>query len=271
MPRKASSHLAAHGTHKAASLAPDRVEEALAEFKKLNTREARAAFADYWIGVWAEDFEYAWPMLYELLQIVDEEELYRDPRRVGPGAPGGQAAHGSKASYETFADYFADRVRHPFERWAELEQAHRYAQTYAPGLLEGALSAALTAAEQAEKAQRVADAKREEAIALADEVPISPRGGDRRSLNFQNSNTVLNARDQGESYLRRRLKDDHPDLYEQVKGGTLSASAAAIEAGIRHRTASVRIDDVLSAARTLRQHFKDERRVQLAELLTKED
>ena len=98
----------AHGKHKAAELAPDRVKEALREFRRLNTPEARAAFADYWIGIWAKDFSYAWPMLYELLRVVKDERLYADPLRVGPAAPGGPENHGDAGTYASFEDYFRD-------------------------------------------------------------------------------------------------------------------------------------------------------------------
>ena len=52
----------------------------------------------------------------------------------------------------------------------------------------------------------------------------------------------------------------------------LSAHAAAVEAGFRPHTFTVRADNADSAAATLRKHFKDpEQRALLAELLTKED
>ena len=77
----------AHGRHKAAALAPDRVSRRC-PVRNLNTREAKAAFADYWIGVWAEDFDYAWRMGDQPFCIVEQDHLYADRRRVGPGAPG---------------------------------------------------------------------------------------------------------------------------------------------------------------------------------------
>jgi hypothetical protein len=265
MPRNPGAHLSAHGTHKAAVLAPDRVQAALAEFKRLNTREARAAFADYWIGIWAQDFDYAWPMLYELLRIVEEDELYADPQRVGPGAPGDASAHGDTQSYPTFADYFTDRVGRRFEHWAELERAYRYAQTYAPGLFDSALSDALSAAERAEKAAADAAAAKERARALADVIDLPELGvvGNGRSR-IDNINSTGGTSD---SYLRRRLKRDRPDLFERVQRRESSARAAAIEAGITKPIISVRTDDAESAARTLRTHMPPQIRRALAHLL----
>ena len=125
----------AHGKHKAAELAPDRVKEALHEFRRLNTPEARAAFADYWIGIWAKDFSYAWPMLYELLKVVKDERLYADPLRVGPAAPGGPENHGDAGTYASFEDYFRDRVLPVMVLFADLEEAHQYMRAHAPEVL----------------------------------------------------------------------------------------------------------------------------------------
>ena len=45
-------------------------------------------------------------------------------------------------------------------------------------------------------------------------------------------------------YTLARLKRDRPDLAERVVAGTLSAHAAAIEAGFRKRTATLPIGDI---------------------------
>ena len=49
----------------------------------------------------------------------------------------------------------------------------------------------------------------------------------------------------------RRLRKDRPDLHARVLAGELSAHAAAIEAGFRHRTLTVPIDDPDRLAVTL--------------------
>lgn len=261
MSRSPTSHRAAHGKHKAASLAPSRVEEALVEFRKLNSREARAAFADYWIGIWAQDFDYAWPMLYELLHIVEEERLYTDPRRVGPAAPGDPAMHGRVSSYETFEAYFEDRVKQNFARWRELEGTYQYAHRYARDLFDGPLG-------NAQAQMDLAKAERQKAIEAADDVPL-PANGEIGVGRISLDNIKANG-GTSESYLRRRLKRDHPEIYERVAADLISAHAGAVEAGIRKRTQSVRMDSPESAAATLRKHMSLEARQALARLLLEE-
>jgi len=56
-------------------------------------------------------------------------------------------------------------------------------------------------------------------------------------------------------YALRRLKRDRPDLAEKVIMGEMSAHAAAVEAGFRNKTVSVRADDAARAAKTLRKHY----------------
>jgi hypothetical protein len=75
-----------------------------------------------------------------------------------------------------------------------------------------------------------------------------------------------------QSVALRRLRKDRPDLLQRVLDGELSAHAAAVEAGYRHRTLNIRADDPEHAARTLRKHFTDPgQRVLLAKLLTEQD
>lgn len=193
----------------------DELNDAVKEFRKLDSPEARAAFADSWIGIWARDFDSAWPMVYELLSLVEQEELYRDPRRVGPGAPGG---HHGERTYSSFAEYFTDRVRQPFRRWAELEGTYRYAKTYAPELFEVAFSEATTKAQQ---------------LALSSAVPkLADHGGERKAE--QRSERTLKSRGETAAYLVARLKRDHPDIVERLAAGEFkSAKAAARAAGIK--------------------------------------
>lgn len=70
-----------------------------------------------------------------------------------------------------------------------------------------------------------------------------------------------------EDYTRKRLARDHPDLYTQVLDGDLTANAAAIKAGFRHPTATVRLDSASSAAAVLRKKMSAEQRHELAMLL----
>ena len=266
MPRKTSAHLSAHGTHKAASLAPDRVQEALAEFKRLNTREARAAFADYWIGIWAEDFDYAWPMVYELLRIVDEDRLYADPRRVGPGAPGDSAMHGTAESYDSFAAYFEDRVKRPFQSFAEMESTYHYAQKYAPDLLKKAFSIARDTKDRATQGAKAI------AQAIKDGLTLNEGRGPLTQEQASNRD-VITIRDghggTGAEYLMRRIARDRPDILDRTAAGEFpSIRAAAIEAGVTPRTQNIRIDDPESIARTLRRYMKPDALTLLAALLS---
>jgi hypothetical protein len=237
---------------KAAAAAPHGVGEALREFRSLNTREARAAFADHWIGLWARDFDQAWPMLYELLQIVEEDKLYADPRRVGPGAGGGSGTHGGAAAYDSFAAYFEDRVKRPFIHWSELDKTYHYVQRYAPELFGGTY----------DKARRIQEADRR------DQEQQRPVGANQHSEGVNNINT----RPQGtsEAQALRRLRRDRPDLHAEVLAGSISPHAAMVLAGFRRRTGTVRYDDAESAARTLRKHMPREALLRLAELLTEE-
>ena len=60
-----------------------------------------------------------------------------------------------------------------------------------------------------------------------------------------------NARDQA----LRRLRKDAPDLHCQVIAGELTPHAAMIQAGLRPRTATIRVDTVEHAVTGLLRHF----------------
>lgn len=68
----------------------------------------------------------------------------------------------------------------------------------------------------------------------------------------------------------RRLRDQRPDLHDEVVAGRLSAHAAAVEAGFRPPTFTVRADDPVAAARVIRKHMTAEQLFTLARLLTEE-
>lgn len=222
-----AGHPAGRGVRKAAAYAPRLLNEALTEFRQLNSREARAAFADHWIGLWAREFDDAWPMLYELLEIVEQDSLFKDPRRTG-------------REHASFADYFEDRVKRPFETWAELENTYRYAQKYAPGLLEKGFTVAQRAA-------------------ALDGKTVNEGTGPLTKDEKSNDDIVINRRTglgNSADYLTARITRERPDIAERMKAGEFrSVRAAALEAGIVPRTGTVRYDDPESAARTLRKHM----------------
>ena len=92
------------------------------------------------------------------------------------------------------------------------------------------------------------------------------QGGDRRSPDFQNSNTDLK-RETAEHVISR-LKKKAPALAERVIAGEISAHAAALQAGIRKPRFSVRSDDPAAAARAQRKHMNPDDLAALAKLLT---
>jgi hypothetical protein len=53
----------------------------------------------------------------------------------------------------------------------------------------------------------------------------------------------------------RRLRKDRPDLHARVLDGELSANAAAIEAGFRHRSITIPVDRPERIAAALRRHL----------------
>lgn len=65
----------------------------------------------------------------------------------------------------------------------------------------------------------------------------------------------------------RRLRKDRPDLHAEVLAGNLSAHAAAVQAGFRPRTITVRADSPESIAATLRRQLDPEQLSTLARLL----
>lgn len=69
------------------------------------------------------------------------------------------------------------------------------------------------------------------------------------------------------SYTLRRLKEDHPELYQRVVAGALSANAAAREAGIRRPTTTIYTDDAASIARTLKKKLDADTLAELIDLL----
>lgn len=65
----------------------------------------------------------------------------------------------------------------------------------------------------------------------------------------------------------RRLRNDAPELHEQVIAGALSAHAAMVQAGFRPKTFTVRADRPESIARSLRKHLTPEQIDELRSLL----
>ena len=64
---------------------------------------------------------------------------------------------------------------------------------------------------------------------------LRSHGGDRRSEDQADNISLKSEHGTGRDYTIARLRRDRPDLAERVEAGELSAHAAAIEAGFRHR------------------------------------
>lgn len=63
-----------------------------------------------------------------------------------------------------------------------------------------------------------------------------------------------------------RLADHRPDLLARVEAEELSPHAAMVQAGFRHRTISVPVDDIDATARALQRHLSNDA---LTELITR--
>lgn len=72
------------------------------------------------------------------------------------------------------------------------------------------------------------------------------------------------------AYLLDRLARETPELYEQVRAKQLTANAAAIAAGFRHPTATIRTDNPASIAATLRRKLSPNVLGTVARLLNEE-
>jgi len=77
--------------------------------------------------------------------------------------------------------------------------------------------------------------------------------GDRKSDRIKLDNVKVEApTGNSESAALRRLRKDRPDLHAQVLAEQLSAHAAAVQAGFRPKTFTVRADKPESIVGTLR-------------------
>ena len=155
-----------------------------------------------------------------LMRRIIEEEMWRD-RQLSPSR---------RATFDTFREFI---VSPPLDGWNE-----------DPDKIESLLR------------------DDPEVLVMFREAMTGKHGGDHgnqytggKSNNIRLAKTAVGTR---RDYTLIRLKNQHAELYERVVAGELSANAAAIEAGIRPKTVSVRLDNVASIARTLRRHLSDE-------------
>jgi hypothetical protein len=83
--------------------------------------------------------------------------------------------------------------------------------------------------------------------------PLRARGENQHTGGCDN--ITSSPRGTSESYVRRRLRRDRPDLLKRVDAGELSANAAAIEAGFRKPKATIPVDTPDAAIGALLRRF----------------
>lgn len=97
--------------------------EVLTDFYKLQSDDARAAFARTWLAKSSEALNETWSVVYELLKIVEEKELYKK-----------ESSLNNSKIYGSFQEFFEDTLKRPFEEWARLEADYNYVSKYCPEL-----------------------------------------------------------------------------------------------------------------------------------------
>lgn len=87
-------------------------------------------------------------------------------------------------------------------------------------------------------------------------------------IHADNNNVQVSA-PQGNAADRalRTLRAHHPDLHARVLAGELSPHAAMVQAGRRHKTLTIPIDDMCALARALHRHLTADEREELQVLL----
>ncbi|NES71108.1 MAG: hypothetical protein F6K24_40845, partial [Okeania sp. SIO2D1] len=77
--------------------------EVLTDFHTLKSNDARAAFARTWLAKSSEALNETWSVIYELLKLVEEGELYKK-----------ESSLNNSKIYNSFQEYFQDTLKHPF-------------------------------------------------------------------------------------------------------------------------------------------------------------
>lgn len=214
------------------------VRDYLEEYHRLNTPEARAAFALHWVDIAAKRLDHTWPTLYELLALIRDQELFR------------------KQGFERFEAYLKDRLGLTWETFVELERVHHFAHTCAPEL----------------KLRRYADARAVVELAIAavktDPLPEQGQIGNGRS---RNNNVISTIQGNSQNYLTARIARDHPEILDRMKAGEFgSVRAAALVAGIVKPVYTIP-HDIPRAARLLLKHFSAAEIAELVRLLVTQE
>jgi len=114
--KAALTHTAINGRYEAASIYPGwqtaaSINYIKERFDRLNTRAAKSAFADKWLGLCAQSIETALGICNELLEIVKSEEIYKVPEWME-----------GNVAYKDFDDYFDKRLNLSLQKWLQLLQ-----------------------------------------------------------------------------------------------------------------------------------------------------
>jgi polyhydroxyalkanoate synthesis regulator phasin len=141
--------------------------------------------------------------------------------------------------YKSFKDFYAKELEKTWGSWERLQQIYRE-------LVAGKLTH--------DEASRAV---------------YGTHGGDRRSAGFQDSNAILKI-GRGRAYTLARLDRDRRDLAVKVRAGQMTANAAAIKAGFRKPTFTVRAD-VDGVVRMIKRRFSLDERLKIAKQLVEGD
>lgn len=237
-------------------LHPD-LDEPLADFQRLNSVEARAAFADRWILRSARRLEEVWPMLYELLRIVRDGELFSKAGYLEQGR-----------TYPDFKAYFEDVVKQPFTRWGELEATYHFVERYAPELRLQPYSIANDGRISAAARATVDDPRRLDPGRPSSSDWVSPGDGKIRGprIYSQKDRASRNQVSVRTQQTLDRLARSRPDLLQRVIAGDIGATEAERLLTGRPRRIRVPVEPT-AAARMLREHFSADELSELVSLL----
>ena len=224
------------------------INSIILEYRQLNSRGSRGAFANFWLRKMAANMERTWQPFYELMAIVKEDGLYA------------KEVHMDGKTFATFEEFWRDITTKTLEEWAELESTYKYIHDIRPDLIE---KLGYTDA-RARRAQEHAESLLGKIINAGP----GPRTLEERS---NSDNITINSTGKGTAaaYLTARIARDRPDILARMKAGEFpSVRAAALEAGIVEPTFSCPTDPV-KAARRIRRHFTGDRLHRLIEELSK--
>lgn len=220
------------GRHQAIEYAP-RLAELMVQYQRLNSREARVAFIDTWLKTWAYNFEKTWPVIYQALEWVEQEELYKDPRVMNPDE-----------IYPDFKSFFEARLKRPFTLWMELEQTHHYVSKYAPELIDKTWGDVRAKAAEHYSKVNADDLANKAASRPGQRTDLVEAPRPKRDLFDNNQNVVQEVKAPVGNTIAaalRRLRKDRPDIHQRVLDAEITAHAGMVEAGFRKKPASKKL------------------------------